>query len=375
MLGKVEIPPSSKSLDFFNVGKEEPTPGKRLELFVDINYSIIVTSSRKGSDKKTGTLSLLAGHYSAVWDATITTEKMTFKDFVTNHLYPDNEEKQIEQYTNFIEFLKQNNHLEILNEVVKEYEELMKIFEQNEKDDNIFPSFIKLILHLEANKNKTPYTLILRTFGRDLAKTVAELERRTPIKFISHAHFDNDGYLIIGDEKKKSPEEIRSVIKPFEHGAWQDNYTRWEASEFIAAGKLFPIDFNNGNLVSVFWDDSIGEKNKKIVTLKLASGEVITDCERFEKELINMKHLVSVDAIKAIKDGDYFINLKNSAYDGPSLKDSKELQSLIQPAVSMEADSIDCRETTSATTSTGFFAIDATSVVHVKKDGSILAFK
>ena len=29
-------------------------------------------------------------------------------------------------------------------------------------------------------------------------------------------------------------------------------YARWKANKFIAAGKLFPIDFNNENLVSVF---------------------------------------------------------------------------------------------------------------------------
>jgi hypothetical protein len=333
MLRKHERSPSLNSLDFFKVGKDAPKPGKRLELFVDINYTIIVTSSRKGSDKKTGTLSLLAEHYSAVWDTTITTEKMTFKDFVTKHLYPGNEVEQIEQYTNFIEFLKHNNHVEILHEVEKEYEEIMKKFEQNEQDDDIFPSFIKLIHHLETNK--TPYTLILRTLGRDLDKTVAELERRTPIKFISRAHFDNDGYLVINDEKKKSLEEIRSVIKPLEHGAWQDNYARWKANKFIAAGKLFPLDFNNENLVSVFWDDNIGDKYKKIVSLQLASGEVITDCERFENELIKLKHLVPVQAREAIKDDDYFIKLKNFAYYGTSLKDSKELQNLIYtPTVS-----------------------------------------
>ena len=65
------------------------------------------------------------------------------------------------------------------------------------------------------------------------------------------------------------------------------------------------------------------------MSLQLSSGEVITDCERFEDELIKLKHLVPVQAREAIKDDDYFIKLKNFAYYGTSLKDSKELQNLI----------------------------------------------
>ncbi len=77
-------------------------------------------SSRKGIDKKTCTLALLAEYYSAVWDSSITHEETTFKNFVTSHLCPGNEEAQTEQYGNFIEFLKNKNHVEILKEDEKE---------------------------------------------------------------------------------------------------------------------------------------------------------------------------------------------------------------------------------------------------------------
>ncbi len=182
---------------------------------------------------------------------------------------------------------------------------------------------------MEENKNETPYTLILRTFGRDLDKTVAELERRTPIRFVSQGHFNNDGHLAVGDQIKKSLEDIRSVIKPFEHSAWQDNYARWKAHKFIKAGKIFPIDSQNENLISIFWGDNIGANHKKIVSLQLSFGEEIADYHKFEDALIQLKHLVAVQTKQAIKDDDCFIKLKNFAYYGKSVKKLKVLQDLI----------------------------------------------
>lgn len=314
------------SLNFFDsrtLTKEPPKPGKRLELFVDINDTIIVTDSGKGIDKKTAVLLLLAEKYSAVWDAAITQEKMIFKDFVRKHICPDDARGRITQYIHFRDYLKNKGHIEILKKVEVEYEEIMSKFEKNGLDNDIFPSFIKLIHNLEENKHKIPYTLILRTLGHDLQRTVRELERRTPIKFVSYAKFDNDGYLVIDGENKckKTWEEIHSAIKTFEHGAWLDNYERWKANKFITGGKIFPLDIHDENLVSVFWDDNVGDKKRNIISIQLPSGEEITDYKKFEKELIKLGYLVPIQTLEAIKDDNYFIKLKNYSYYWSSLKE------------------------------------------------------
>lgn len=298
---------------------------RELCLFVDINYTIIITDEAKGLDRETAIKKLLAEQkeYAICWDQK-TNKKMTFKDYVKNYLAPNNEKEQIEHFKNFFHYLENSQQWDLLAEIKKEYNKLEKILAQ---EGDIFPSFIKLIQNLEKNKKHTPYTIILRTFGNDLNKTVAELEKRTALRFNSPRHFNEDGNLILG-KNATTVSDILDIIKPFQHECWQDNFPRWKMNKFLSHGKLFPLDPTNKKVVSVFWDDNINEVNKKIIYIQTPQNNSI-DQNKLQSDLRKLKIAVPTDTKKAIEDENYFIRLKNHALYWTNLSESKEVNQLI----------------------------------------------
>jgi hypothetical protein len=85
-----------------------------------------------------------------------------------------------------------------------------------------------------------------------------------------------------------------AIIKPFQHGAWQDNYIRWKNNKFISGGKLVPLDLRDESSLTIFWDDNIDDKEKKILSIQRSPDEIIINNDQLENLLIQSKLFVSV---------------------------------------------------------------------------------
>lgn len=288
-----------------NAVVDEQKDQSNLILFVDINGTIIANDSAKNKDADTAILQLLAENYAAQWDTSKSTEVMTYRKYIEKYLLADDESKsknkkaRPEDYKEFINFLEKTKH--------PLHEEMVSIFNKIKKilsDSGVFPSFLKLINTLE--KEKTPFTIILRTFGNDAQNVIKELENKTNLKFSNFATFKT-GYLTNTNKNVlKTTNEILQSIKPNEHGAWQDDYSHWNShGETHAYGKPYLIDLNSKNTMSLFFDDNATDK--KILSVQLTSGDV-NDQANFQKELINLGRIVPVNTLRAILEEDYFKN-------------------------------------------------------------------
>ena len=93
-------------------------------------------------------------------------------------------------------------------------------------------------------------------------------------------------------------------IKTGAHGAWQDDFSHWEAhNKKYTQGKPFPIDIHNKNVVSIFFDDNA--KDQEILSIQTASGDN-ADQAHLQNRLIKLGRIVAVNTLKAILDENYF---------------------------------------------------------------------
>lgn len=163
---------------------------------------------------------------------------------------------------------------------------------------------MRLINDLE--KLKTPFTIILRTFGNDAQNVINELEKKTKIQFGNFAAF-KDGCLTDNNKNiLKTTNEILESIKPNQHGAWQDDYLHWHShGETHTYGKPYPINLNSKDTVPIFFDDNATDK--KILSVQVTSGNV-SDQPMLQKKLTKLGRIVPVNTLRAILEEDYFQN-------------------------------------------------------------------
>jgi hypothetical protein len=158
------------------------------------------------------------------------------------------------------------------------------------------------VKHLQ--QSQTPFTIVFRTFGKDIKKVEEELERKTGLKLGYKANF-KAGCLNLADGRTlASPQDMLQHIKPFEHACWQDNYDDWRATgEQCEGGKPFPIDFSDTTKKFVFLDDNI-KKNILCVRPTVADSR---DQKTMQADLMRSGEIVSVDTFKASTDVNYFM--------------------------------------------------------------------
>ena len=283
-----------------------------LLLFMDLNGTIIAYDSAKNKDIDSAVLQLLAENYIDVWDATKTTERMTYQQYLEKHELA--RKAQSDDYKGFIHFLEMTNH-PLKKEILSTYYKIKNIL----RDGDVFPSFLRLIHSL--NELGTSFTIILRSFGNDAHTVVSELEKRTNIKFIHHAVF-KEGHLISSDEKTlKSPDEILASVQPMKHGVWQDDHHYWHThSETHFYGKPYPINFNDRGLVSIFFDDNA--ESKEILSIQPTSASAV-DQAILQRKLIASGRIVPVNTMNAILNDDYFTNCVEFALRQANLLDCK----------------------------------------------------
>lgn len=283
-----------------------------LLLHFDINGTLTLKDSTKTTkDNKQISneymlLSALAESTVAVWDPHY--PKMPFKDYVYNVLFPGDKNdpaiKAERQATisQFIPWLKEHHHPAFFK-VQHEYQELIRRFTDihtNRLELEIFDSFYTLINKLQ--EMKIPFTIILRTFGKDLEDTVKEMEnnpRQIPIKFGSRIDMKD---LTLTDNKAQAL--FLNFIYGLKHVAIQDDWTKWSRDqERGRSGKPFMFDPNAtvSDTLSLFFDDKITGDEKDIINpINLAGTPAST------KELKG-RYIFPVNTTKAALDEQYYV--------------------------------------------------------------------
>jgi hypothetical protein len=276
---------------------------KHLVLFFDINGTVMAADSVHNKDLDTGILQFMAENISAKWRED--TDKMTYKNFVETHLHPGSQldlklkKKRFARYKNFLQFLAETHH-PLLDETQSQFEKI----KTNLSQGVVFNSFIDLIHYLRTNHIR--FTLIFRTFGNDFNVVLDEVKQKTKLQFQKNAAFKAGQLYISNGQVLNKPADMLSSIKPFAHTGWQDDWEHWHAhSETFQAGKPYPIDLANENVVSIFFDDKALER--EIIGLK-SCREDQQDEKTRQQQLIACGRLVPVNTMDAVLNRNYFID-------------------------------------------------------------------
>jgi hypothetical protein len=160
-----------------------------------------------------------------------------------------------------------------------------------------------------------PFTLILRTFGPDaqeIAKVLNESEIGCDIKTF---HRIKRGVFKIDDKEANLHEYIKQFSqKPGEHLAIRDHHKWWfKHGECYQFGKAFPIDLNDPDALSIFFDDNAAFKQDRPEHNIVNPYDPVTRTSLSIKDLIERRRLFPVDTLKAILDENYFIDLVKEA--------------------------------------------------------------
>lgn len=290
-----------------NQPKAEKHP--HIILFMDINKTIIIESQGKGFDLDKGLAALLSTvpEYAHTWGQE--PEKMTYCEWVNEKLFPESKKdpvlkKQCESYhAGFIEAAKNKQH-PMFEEINDEFNALVSSVKA-QGSRKVFTSFMNLIGYLK--ENNYPFSIVLRTFGKDLNAVTQELTQDN-LTFI-YGSFSKD-VLSINDKIISNPADMITAFEPNKHYAIQDSYDWWKQNNFTdKGGKPFPINVNDKQILSIFFDDLANDPVKPI--LHIMPFGTPTNLN----ELIAMGRVVPVDPRKAIVDKNYFINAVEHALE------------------------------------------------------------
>lgn len=195
--------------------------------------------------------------------------------------------------------------------------------EIEESDFQVFPSFFNLLKKLK--ENRIGFVIILRTFGKDLAKVIEEIEKH-PLgeKIQCRGKFINKELFLDGENAICKADKIfETFLTSKKHFAIEDSYQEWKMGGKLAkAGKPFMFDFSeewpivekDGSFhlvrnLSLFFDDFFtGEQYKE----DIINPVEISGIEKKGKDLKD-DCLFKVSTELAESDIDYYLNLVNKS--------------------------------------------------------------
>lgn len=281
--------------------KKEKRP--HLVLHLDLNKTIIATDKAANLDADQVILYSLACHTFDRWDETIK-EPISYTEYIKFHEIPNPhhdktvKRQQYERISHFLDYLEEHAH--------PAYEKTReKLFRAKEKllslTTTVFPSFYRLIDHLE--KEKIPYTLVMRTFGSDGPSVANEINETLGRPFIKYSYRMKEGKI---DTHHGLLEPHRFIANHRQHCLIRDDWKWWFShGENAQYGKPFPI-FEEREMLSIFFDDHaqvlLSKPEKNIVAATTERGRFIKP-----SDLIEDKLLYPVDTVEALLDEDYFI--------------------------------------------------------------------
>jgi len=291
--------PVSAKVFSCELGQDQP----HIILHVDINRTLIAEDNCKGlaPDKCLAALLSVAPEYSHTWGDD--SAKITYKKWVDEHLFPGSyrdqvlKEKRESCYTAFVEAARNNNH-PMFNMINDEFTSLKEALE-SQGSRKVFKSFSNLVAYLK--ERNYPFSVVLRTFGKDLDWVSQELAQDS-LDFIQGSF--SEGALHLNDGVFSNPADILAAFEPRKHYAIQDSYDWWKHHNLTAnGGKPFPINISDKRILSIFFDDSANSSKRQILKVIPFGGETIN-----LTELIEMGRVVAVDTRKAILDTNYYIS-------------------------------------------------------------------
>lgn len=283
---------------------------EKLILHFDINKTILSSDVATGKTTDDIILHGLAEKYKDRWEEGIA-EPISYADYVKLQIPgSDTEARTLRslQTSAFLEFLYENGH-SYLPKVENEFNALRSKIKRN---GEIFPSFYKLIHYLD--EEEIDYSIILRTFGIDIDRVVRMVNHKMSTQFFSSKGKFNGERLCLDCGYASS--EMADIYKFFKNGshlALQDNWHEWNAHQMHKDfGKRFPVDLEDQNIVSMFFDDNIlldPASTKNVISpVDAKTGRPLN----FDI-LIKNQHIVSVDTLEALGDDDYFIKKVKAA--------------------------------------------------------------
>jgi hypothetical protein len=282
---------------FFSVTAFEKERSKPIiRVHCDVNKTIICTDSVKKDVNVAGTVNGILTEFTfAKWDGH---NNCSYHAFVTEKIARENPElsrisdtfkqKRLELLKNFPHFLQ--DFPELLAKYENDKKRMMEILSLEKMV--IFPSFFKLISWLNEHY-KNQYAIYLRTFGTDLPEVMADIAKKSDLKFAG----------IVGFKERNLPSYIELFRSShlLSYGI-QDNYDYWKSKGFQAdGGKPFPVDEKE---IDIFYDDNANDLDKPIIC-PISSEQKILDTQ----ELLKQGIIVAVNPKEAILNEDYFVKL------------------------------------------------------------------
>lgn len=172
----------------------------------------------------------------------------------------------------------------------------------------VFPSFYKLVAFMD--EQGVEYSIVLRTFGKDLGEVVSEIEAKTNKVFFDQYPKFVSGKLHVDDEVLSSPEAIYSYFSTAKHVAVQDEYSWWVShGKKTLYGKPFYVNLKDESTIHIFFDDNIStnDKDSSIV----ASFDAVLGKQLSARELAEKGLLHEVDTSDAALNENYYIEKIN----------------------------------------------------------------
>lgn len=304
-------------LNFFMPFKAvEQTP--KMLLYFDINKTLIAEDMTTNKTLANVLSSALAERTIHQWDKEYA--PMSYSNYVNNVVAIGNKEKQRELIGGFISFLESSDYPS-RDHVIKTYQQMMKKME----DRYLVPSFVTLIQKMQ--EQNIEFQIILRTFGNDIqaGRIIEEINLLLNDSHIDYfGQFKNGALTIKGeDHVGRTMEKVDEIYRFFRetqgHMAIQDDWKSWHAdNERERSGKPFIFDWEDRDVVSLFFDDNINVSGSEFnITHPIradGSSVPVKDCLD--------RNVFVVDTIRAILDEDYFVDLVNHslALEGHELR-------------------------------------------------------
>jgi hypothetical protein len=299
-------------LSVFNFARSDArNVPSRLLLHFDINRTLIATDKVSRKSQEDILNEAIADKVYDRWDDSID-DPISYSDYVKHHICPDKERnpavknKQKELLSKTLTVLEERNH-PLYRDVLQVYERSLEVLKSQK--NTIFSSFFKLLDYLD--QKKISYTLILRSFGPDAPEIGEELKRELRKEMIHEFLSMKQGILWTNEGQKDLYEYIKQASYHFSvRDDWEHWYKHDEIGQF---GKRFPVDLEDTETISLFFDDNARLDEKRPDRNAIAPYDVKTGNPLSVERLIEQCRIFPVDTLEALCEEDYYIQLIEKA--------------------------------------------------------------
>lgn len=286
--------------------------GLRLILHIDVNKTIIASDKAENRSLDDTLNILLAERTKYRWSPEVP-EPISYFDYVCDYVLPGNRHDgelkwQRRSITkNFVNFLLETNH-PLAQDLSAKFNKIKETLQ----DNYVFPSFFRLIRKLR--EDEVDFRIILRSFGKDMPEVLETIKATMPNENFAPIGRFKHGQLHLPNHIIERVQDIYSYFKlKGDHLAIQDDWNEWnDHHEHLEYGKKFPLDLQDRNAISLFFDDNI-DPNPESPTNIVSPINARDGSQIPIKILLERKILLATDTLQAILDEDYFVKAVEDA--------------------------------------------------------------